>query len=139
MVQSQAPVSIRAYRHYERRPGSQRPPVSVHCGWQWCVPPAGIEPATSTLGTSRSPPLSYEGVTVVDRRGVEPRPSGLQSETVHQHPAHVNVRTPAGTRTRTVGVLNTVPLPLGHEGVYYKSGPRGSNPHFLVGSQALYH
>lgn len=66
------------------------------------VPPAGIEPAASTLGTSRSTPLSYGGVysvvpwglrglgprsQQVDRWGVEPHTSGLQGETVHQHPA----------------------------------------------------
>src|SRR5687768_1700135 len=55
-------------------------------------------------------------VLVVDRRGLEPRPSGLQSETVHQHPARTCAY-PAGIRTRTVGVLNAVPLPLDHEGV----------------------
>ena len=32
-------------------------------------------------------------MSVVDRRGVEPRTSGLQGETVHQHPARARERT----------------------------------------------
>ena len=61
--QSQAPVSNRAVRPYERRLGSQRPPAYP------CVPPTGIEPAASTLGTSRSGPLSYGGMCIQLCRG----------------------------------------------------------------------
>ena len=60
--QSQAPVSIRAHRHYERRPGSQRPPVSVHCGWQLRTPgwirTSGFDTRNVALF-----PLSYEGMS----------------------------------------------------------------------------
>ena len=102
--QSQAPVSIRAHRHYERRPGSQRPPVSVHCGWQLRTPGWIRTSGFDTRNVALSP-LSYGGVAFgVDRRGIEPRTSGLQGETVHQHPARVRVRADRGDRTRVFGV-----------------------------------
>jgi hypothetical protein len=91
---SQAPVSIRAVRSYEERLGGR--PACVTPQWMVlrrqpdsnrrllvlqtspldrsgmppCVPPAGIEPATPTLGTSCSSPLSYEGE--VGAEGFEP-------------------------------------------------------------------
>jgi hypothetical protein len=134
-------VSIRAHRHYEGRPASQRPPVNVHCGWQLRTPgwirTSGFDTRNVALF-----PLSYEGMLRTRTWTVG------ESNPAHQackarlctstQPMTRHTRTLAGTRTRTVGVLNTAPLPLGHEGMN-KSGSRGSNPRSLVGSQALYH
>jgi hypothetical protein len=85
----------------------------------------------------------------VDRRGVEPRTSGLQSETVHQHPARrangetrtrylrltrtahdqsccAGKRTPGRIRTGTVRPLRPLPLPLGYKGMCWERRIRTS-------------
>ena len=51
--------------------------------------PAGdSNPQPPLSGSGASTTLGYPGMFYVDRLGIEPSTSGLQSETVHQHPAH---------------------------------------------------
>ena len=94
--------------------------MNVHCGWQLRTPgwirTSGFDTRNVALF-----PLSYEGMTMRLTWTVG------ESNPAHQackarlctstQPINTHIRTLAGTRTRTVGVLNTAPLPLGHEGI----------------------
>ena len=81
---------------------------------------------SNTPGLSRRPlPLGYPGMSNVDRRGVEPRASGLQSETVHQHPAQ---RANGRARTDYLALTRGAHVLTCSAGI--ASRWRGSNPLF---------
>src|SRR5688500_18959434 len=70
-------------------------------------------------------PLSYEGVNPAWTVG-ESNPAHQACKARLCTSTQPMNRTPAGTRTRTVGVLNAVPLPLGHEGMKSTRADRGN-------------